>query len=330
MQSFEFLRATPKHVLEIIELSNRIFMPDHPPGKGMKEIFPLFLSQDNSKNLFVALFDDRVVCHMGICPSIVRIGAETLKIASMGAVCTHPDFRGRGIATNLFGHVEQCLKEERVDLLLVSGGRGLYRRNGCVEFTGFTTAVLSKDNRHSYEWGTSENFEFVELPGECDDLDQVFKTYGREPVRFERTFDAFQQTLNSLSLDARSLVVLAKALIGERVVGYVLLRISTRDGVRVGEVREYAGDRRSVLGTLYQTFDEYGLNIVELCIPKHDTELTRLLQGYGVDILEGSLPGHTGKILTFSTSVENLLSRCGSASDTGLGIPIPLPGANYV
>lgn len=330
MQSFKFERATPDNVNDIIELVNRVFMPDHPPGRGMKEIFPLLLSQDNSKNLFVSLLDDTIVCHMGIYPSIVRIGSETVKVASMGAVCTHPDFRERGIATNLFGYVEQCLKEERVDLLLVSGGRGLYRRNGCVDLTAYATATFSRNNRRSCRWEPSKSFEFLQLPGECYNLDRVFNVYEREHIRFERTLDTFRKTLNSLSLDTRSSVVLGEGLANQEVIGYILVRISTRDGIRVGEMREYAGDRRSVLDALYQAIDDYDLSIVELCIPKHDTELIRLLHECGVETLDRNLPGHTAKVLTFSASIERLLSRCGPASDSGLGIPMPLPGANYV
>lgn len=330
MQSFRFERASPDRLCDIVDLVNMVFMPNHLPARGMQEIFPLFLSKDNACNLFISIVDDAVVSHIGIYPGTIRIGEENFNVASMGAVCTHPDFRGKGIATNLFGYVEQSLKEEGFDLLLVSGGRGLYRRNGCVDLTGFVGAVFSRNNERSHRRESGKDFEFFELPGECHNLDQVLDAYQREHVRFERTLDTFRTTLNSLSLDPNSLVVLGEALDSEKVVGYVIVRISMKDGAKVGEMREYAGDRRAVVDGLYKLIYDYDLRSIDLCIPGWDRELIGLLREYGIETFERSLPGYTGKIITFSRGVERLMSQYGEANDCGLSIPMPLPGVNYV
>ena len=53
-----------------------------------------------------------------------------IDVGSLGSVCTHPDYRGRGLAGSLLAHVENELRAQGVDLLYVSGGRSLYLRGG--------------------------------------------------------------------------------------------------------------------------------------------------------------------------------------------------------
>ena len=91
----------------------------------------------------------QVLCHrgvpvsqIGIYHSQVNLYGSPLRIASIGGVCTHPDYRGLGLATRL---LETCLHKlvaEGARLMLVSGMRNLYARVGCVAAQDFEAIVL--------------------------------------------------------------------------------------------------------------------------------------------------------------------------------------------
>ena len=68
----------------------------------MKEWFPLIFNRNNLDNMRVMADGDRLVAHVGIYQSGISIYGDRLQTGSIGAVCTHPDYRGKGLATVLF------------------------------------------------------------------------------------------------------------------------------------------------------------------------------------------------------------------------------------
>jgi hypothetical protein len=75
MQEIKFSSATSDQIREIIDLANMVFMPNHAPNSGMGDMFPLFLSEDNACNLYVAVSCGKIVSHMGTYLSTIRVGA---------------------------------------------------------------------------------------------------------------------------------------------------------------------------------------------------------------------------------------------------------------
>ena len=55
------------------------------------------------------------------------IYGHKISMASMGAVCTHPEYQGRGIGTRLLYETFNGLERDGVSVVTISGGRGLYR-----------------------------------------------------------------------------------------------------------------------------------------------------------------------------------------------------------
>ncbi len=79
---------------------------------------------------YVIARDGKPVSHIRVVYNVLSLNGCRLKIASIGGVCTHPDYRGQGIASTLLDHCVQVAADAGASLLLISGERGLYRRAG--------------------------------------------------------------------------------------------------------------------------------------------------------------------------------------------------------
>lgn len=68
----------------------------------------------------------RIKALVGIYPGMYVIGDETLFMARIGAVSTHPDARMKGYMTTLMEHVQGVMKKEGYDLAYLGGARHRY------------------------------------------------------------------------------------------------------------------------------------------------------------------------------------------------------------
>ena len=109
-------------------------LDEHFDGRpGLVEELPLLLGPTNRERCFVAEHDGAYLAHAAWRPLSLLSGTERVRAAAIGAVTTHGDARGRGLATHL---VERCLEAaalEGCELALLFGtSRGLYARLGFV------------------------------------------------------------------------------------------------------------------------------------------------------------------------------------------------------
>jgi predicted acetyltransferase len=57
--------------------------------------------------------DERLVCHVGIYRRDITWNGRKLRVGGIGGVVTHPDYRGRGLASVALNAAVQTLKDER-------------------------------------------------------------------------------------------------------------------------------------------------------------------------------------------------------------------------
>lgn len=95
--------------------------------------FPRLFCESNWDNLWVHADGETVVSHVGMMVRWASLAGCTVRVACVGAVATFESHRGRGLATELFAAAQSKALAEGVDFLLISGGRGLYRRAGAAE-----------------------------------------------------------------------------------------------------------------------------------------------------------------------------------------------------
>ena len=87
----EYLTCTKDLHEEAINLVRQVFSP------MMTEKYPFLLGSQNLDHQVIALHDNKVVGVISYTIDTLRLGLFSLKLASIGAVSTHPDFRGQGL-----------------------------------------------------------------------------------------------------------------------------------------------------------------------------------------------------------------------------------------
>ena len=89
----------------------------------------------------VVVVEGRIVSTLRIWDRWVHLGSTPVRMGGIGGVTTHPDYRGRGIATRLMEHAAEYMRDDGYDLglLFTMIPAGFYRRLGwsCVPLMGF-------------------------------------------------------------------------------------------------------------------------------------------------------------------------------------------------
>src|SRR5690554_2912648 len=110
----------PNEIDQAIQLANGIFRGEGHSSMG--DAFPHVFSKGINHS-FGAFDGDRLVSFMRLVPSKMKVGEAELNIFSIGGVCTHEDYRQRGISSKLLKRVYQYIDEAEASLLLISGDR---------------------------------------------------------------------------------------------------------------------------------------------------------------------------------------------------------------
>jgi len=259
------------------------------------------------------------VCQMGLTYSQLSVCGSRFLVASVGGVCTHPDFRGMGLATRLLGHCLGRMADGGTRLVLVSGARGLYQRAGCTPAQVFESIVL---RRGQLSRGASD---VTVRPADRSDADLCARLHQMEPVHFVRRVEGFRQAIDSTDGGPAgdNWIVEAEG----RPVTYVFLRTpwSHRPEDRVRELvlqGEWSGSRTALVAALPHLMDRLDLGELWLAAPWQDADLRQLLHGQGVHGTSSTLFGHTMRILDYPALMGDLrgyvTSRLTSAQRCGL------------
>ncbi|MBW3625531.1 MAG: GNAT family N-acetyltransferase [Armatimonadetes bacterium] len=178
----------PGRIEELVRLTNRVFRAR---GGDMGREYPLVFDPDRPEGMRVILEDDKIVSHVGVAVRDASLLGVPLRVASIGAVCTDPEYRGRGFAGALMEDATAFALQQKCQLMLISGDRPLYRRLGAVRpgrFTRIEVAVADLPPGYS-----------LDRAGEAD-IPELIRLYQREPVRFLRHPDYWRRLLYAAML----------------------------------------------------------------------------------------------------------------------------------
>lgn len=219
------------------ELANRVFRGKRPGNMAAE--YPLLFAPENVQQLRVARDGERIVAHVGICIRDALILGARIGVASIGAVCTDPDYRGQGIGSALMEDAARHSRSLGASLMLISGTRGLYRRLGYVQVGRFRE--YSVPSAPACEAGLFRMRE--------DELDEVIQLHQREPVRFHRPRDDWERVLAAGMLMNQPAEIWVSAWNG-RVTSYLAAQrpSDAREMAERGpRILEFAGQRLSVM-----------------------------------------------------------------------------------
>lgn len=254
--------AKANELQQVIDLINCIFRESSGFAPTMGEEFPLLLCENNLNNIRIISDNSKPVSIVNYYMNDMFIQGSTIKTASIGAVCTASEYRGKNLASIILDDVEARLKQENVDVMLVSGARNLYLRRGCCIVGGFSNAVLVQDR------DASSGVEIIDF--NSDYLKALATLYSREPVRYYRTLYEFKYFLKGATTPSRDFtyrVYMIKRY--KEIVGYVVLRIIHGDD-DYGSVVEYAGDREAVYESLFKIIEVCSLKSLTLYLSNYD------------------------------------------------------------
>jgi GNAT superfamily N-acetyltransferase len=246
---------------------------------------------------WVVVRDGKPVSHVRLVNNALSLYGCRVKIASIGGVCTHPDYRGQGIAGALLDHCMETAAGAGAGLVLISGDRDLYRRAQAVD-AGLTLEVALTPGSIDAPPGAPEA-----RPAVPEDWRSCAQLYQSEPVRFVRSADFFAQALSRHG--RRGLWIIERA-------GSALayMRLSRYWGAPAGDRRrvlaEYAGSRAALVDALPSLFEAGEFKQIEFWAPHHDREMAHLLDQRGMELRPRTIADHTIRLLDLPRLMQRL------------------------
>ncbi|MGI8915817.1 MAG: GNAT family N-acetyltransferase [Chloroflexota bacterium] len=286
--------------------------------------YPQLFNGENRENLRVVADGGKVVCHVGMMQRSATLLGCRIDVACIGAVATDPEQRGRGFASAAFQDCCDRAARAGCDIMLISGGRGMYTRVGCRRVGQDWNVVLDQTadpapgpmdaatspariGDAAARLGRMAEGMQVRPVGAEQERD-VAALYESEPVRFLRHREDWPRTF------ACRIVMAAHSdfwglYLADRLVAYVVVQPprsgrQATDGASV-RVVEYAGDRAAVAGALPQIAAHYQVQRVQVHVSGWDVPLHTRLTSAGCPATPGTAWG-TLRVINF----PQLMERC--------------------
>lgn len=141
-------RAAKVDELLLVEsLSNEVFRICDDDGQTMFQEFSDLFCKENIDNVRVIVEDGKPVSNINYIIRPVSIYGCNINVASLGAVATLQDYRGRGYASMLLDDCVNRMRNEGVHILLISGDRKLYRNIGSRSAGLMYRYVITSDSK---------------------------------------------------------------------------------------------------------------------------------------------------------------------------------------
>ena len=228
---------------------------------------------------YVLAHQGRLVSQIEIFHNQIRMHDGILRVASIGGVCTHPDYRNQGLTSHLLEYCTRKSVQEGARLMLISGARGVYTRLGNVPHGRFTYFSLSPEQSSSWR-SAPPDLVLRRLTG-ADTL-PVSRLYQAEPVHYIRQHGDYSAALHN---PLENTYVYADQWIVERAgqaMAYLFLGLPWECELEAGmrHVSEYAGSRLALVDALNALLTTGNLR---------ETLLASRLARYGTDATAAGL-----------------------------------------
>ncbi|MCX6378564.1 MAG: GNAT family N-acetyltransferase [Armatimonadetes bacterium] len=280
-------------------LTDMVFRPSTVNPPVMAKQYPQLFNADNYDNLRVCVEGGICVSHVGMKMQDAYLFGCRMRTACIGGVCTHPDFRKMGLASQCCNDAWRIAYETGVDVMLVSGDRDLYRMRGCLRVGNDTVYHVTPETLPIVsESITLTPMSEVELP-------LIVECYRREPVRFQRYPSDYLYLLQSRWAMNSPLDLWVLRERGD-FRGYIFAKNPL--GKSESNLIEFAGDRRTILAALPFLFQRYSLTKLHFQVQRYDNLLRSLCEGYGWEGVSQSTSG-TVALINFPQLMTRMLPR---------------------
>jgi len=288
----------PRHFDSLIRLLDEVFRPDS--GHSMASDYPYFLREENFECLFICRDAERVVSHVGVLEKDVAYFGHRLKVGLVGAVATHPDYRGRGLATRALLEAFRRLKERGGHMMMISGGRGLYLRNGARPVGCFPEYVLQP-----LKATMASDLQLQLQRCGPEDAPVLSAMHRLKPLRFIRSLEEWTLHMEKgFCMNHPSEFWLASR--GAEPVAYLIFRTYVEDGQSVGSVTEWGGRPDDAVRALVWLGRQSGLERVSWRVCPHERDLVAELERAGGSQVATPTMRGTLRIVNFESLMDAL------------------------
>lgn len=253
----------------------------------MEKEFPLLLSQENKKNMRIIKENKKVVSVVNFLPRKIIIEGTPISVGSIGAVCTHVDYRERGYSSKILKDVEKRMKKIGVNLCLISGTRNLYRKWGadkvknCKRYRIFAGLLELKYTIREYK---------------KEDLLSLKEIYDLQKTRYLRNIVDFETLIDSGTFPFGDTSYKRYVLEDEKNLrGYIILK-ETSGKI---EVKEAGGKEKDIFDALAFLGTMLEVNEIDYILPQEK----KVPKGY---LGEEEYLGGTLKIIDFVSFIDEL------------------------
>ena len=281
---------------------------------GMFEQYPQLFNETNRDNLRVVAADGKVVSHVGMIERPAALLGCSIQVCCIGGVATLSDYRARGYASAAFADAVAKARADGVDLMLISGGRGLYLRAGSRRVgqdREFTVTPAAAPRLQA----TTTGIRVAAVTAEH--LPLLRDLYAAESVRFVRWQEDWRMAFDCKYVMNRP-TEFHLIYRGADPVAYLLLQ-SPRPGAAEDDPRvvaEFAGDRAALACALGQLAAERHIAL-RVHVLRADTVLASLLGGAALPAEPAPFSG-TLLVINFVQLMERmrplLAERLGAAT----------------
>ena len=256
----DYVTCTKAYHEEAMNLVKQVFNPN------ITEKYPFLLGLQNLDHQVIALHENKVVGIISYTIDTLRLGLFSLKLASIGAVSTHPDFRNQGIATNLLSLAESKMKAEEVDMVVISGDLNLYKRFGADHLSLLASFTLPK---------VRSDLQLIEYREK--EFDLYYELYQKQPFAYERSKQNFKRLIKAVVCeDPWEQSYFYGILFNGQLRSYLVL--NTRPTHSHGLIREFAGSAKAVTMVTGELMDRHHVKEIRLDLVHNDPEVAILKQ----------------------------------------------------
>ncbi len=256
--------TTREDVAAMAALADRVFF-DGTPHLGLR--FPRTFSWANRDHLAIAKVGEAIVAAVASYPAELALGENlTLRTVAIGAVCTEPAFRGRGLSSTLLRQVEETATAQGVELLLISGEGPLYQRMGAQKIGRLIEVMIPRaafsGDPVAYSRHTSVTPPLV---------DRALADYGTAMPRFVRSAPEFAELLSGHLFTFP--FETAALLIPQDRPGYAVVRTGYEGDLRVAFVAEFVGEVATMWSMAMAEAREQGCDKLYVRLdPRHELD----------------------------------------------------------
>ncbi len=269
--------------------------------------------QPRRGGVYVLAHDGQLVSQLLVAHDQLRIHDAVTRVASIGGVGTHPDYRNRRLAGRLLEYAAGQMVREGARVQLISGARSLYTYLGNVpqgRYHRFSIRPATDEVRPAAAAGELRPAVAAgELrPVTSADAPLLARLYHAEPVHYVRRHAAFADVLAHPGQDSYLHVDARIVERGGEPVAYLFLGcpygVEPDAGIRY--VSEYAGSRVALAGALERLCASGDVQELTVPVPWQDFELIQVLEERAYRSTLGPLEGHTLRIVDFPGLMRDL------------------------